>query len=99
MRRSVRDLLLVLATFPALGCATAVGTVAGPVTTPISFFEHTKGTPQWAKVFAIPILLPLGVVLGFSVGAAADIGFVKNGEYGDPRFDTVFDPANPERKS
>ena len=90
--------LALLALLPAFGCATVVGTVVGPVTTNISFFEHNFGAPDWAKILGIPVVAPLGVAFGFWTGLEADVGYVYNGEYGEGRwmpFEAVFDPANP----
>jgi hypothetical protein len=92
--------LATIALIPSLGgCAAVVGTALGPVTGPISAFEHTYGIPTWAKVLLLPAAVFIGPAVGLAAGAAADVGFVCNGEYGaegSTPFAAVFDPASPE---
>ena len=97
MRSSIR-VSLVIACLALTGCATTVGTVAGPVSANVSFFAHTHGTPPWLKPVAVPLVAMLGPVLGLINGVQTDLGFVEHGEYGAPGhrpFRSVFDPANP----
>ena len=80
-------------------CATTVGTVAGPIAAPISFWNNTYGTPGWVKALLIPLVIPIGPVIGLAEGARADFGAVKNGEYGvnrSPAFEIVWDPLSRE---
>ena len=88
--------LLLLASLPCTSCAATVGTVAGPVTGPMTFWRHTYGTPDWVKVLLVPLAIGAGPLMGLVEGARADIGYVVNGEYGSPPFDIVFDPCNTE---
>lgn len=97
--QSLRKLLLAAAACAPLGaCATTVGTAVGPVAANVSFFEHTSGTPDWARIFAVPFIAIAGPLVGLVNGAQADLGFARNGEYGAPGyrpFHSVWDPANP----
>ena len=99
-RAAARALLLTaVACVPAFGCATAVGTIAGPVTGPISFVHHNHAMPHWLRVVMAPLLIPVGPVLGFHEGVVADLGYLQNGEYGArwfPPFEHVLDPAGPD---
>ncbi len=96
--RLLGSLILAIAgTLPA--CATTVGTLAGPVTGPITYWNHTYGMGA-AKPFLLPFMIPLGPLLGLVQGARADMGFVENGEYGvgdAPPFELVWDPSSPMR--
>lgn len=97
MRSLIRVFLLV-ACAALCGCATTVGTVAGPVSANVSFFAHTHGTPTWLKPIAIPLVAMLGPLIGLINGVQTDLGFVEYGEYGAPGrrpFRSVLDPANP----
>jgi hypothetical protein len=97
VRARIPALLALLLLLPGTGCATTVGTVAGPVTTPISFVRNTWGPPTWLKVVLAPFAIPIGPFIGFREGARADIGYLRNGEYGvypGPPFEIVWDPAN-----
>jgi hypothetical protein len=99
MNRLRKLSLVAIACAPLGACATTVGTVAGPVTANISFFEHTEGTPDWARIFAVPFVAMTGPLIGMVNGAQADLGFAANGRYGAPGyrpFGSVWDPANPE---
>jgi hypothetical protein len=84
----------------ASGCATVAGTAAGPVTGPLHASEHSRGAPGWFMPFAYVLSVPLGVLMGFTTGVAADVGFVlSGGEYGapgHPRFGDVFNPTAAE---
>lgn len=91
--------LLPLLFLTAAGCATTAGTVAGPVSAPIGFWQRTHGTPTWVKVALTPFTVPIGPFLGFVEGARADLGFVAHGEYGaggSPAFGHAFDPLDPD---
>jgi len=91
--------LVVLAALPCVGCATTVGTVAGPVTGPLSFIHHNHAMPYWLRVTMSPLLIPVGPFLGFHEGVVADLGYLQNGEYGARwylSFEHVLDPAAPE---
>ena len=98
--RTLRKLLLVAAACAPLGaCATTVGTVAGPLTANVSFWKHTEGTPDWARIFAFPVIAFAGPVIGLVNGVQADLGFAEHGAYGvdgGRPFGSVWDPANPE---
>ena len=88
--------LLAITALPG-GCATAVGTIAGPVTGPLTAWRHTEGMPTWAKPVVWPLAVLLGPVLGFIEGARCDAGWLRNGAYGvdgSPPFELVFDPTS-----
>ncbi len=58
-----------------------------------------NGLPVWAWPVALPLLVPLGPVVGFAVGAHADVGYAQNLSYGqdrNPPFNAVFDPLGQE---
>lgn len=86
--------LLFLVALPLESCAATVGTLAGPVTGPITFWRHTYGTPDWVKALLVPMAIGAGPLMGLVEGSRADIGYVANGEYGSPPFEIVFDPCN-----
>ena len=88
--------LLVITVLPG-GCATTVGTIAGPITGPLTAWRHTQGMPTWAKPVVWPLAVLLGPVLGFIEGARCDAGWLRNGAYGvdgSPPFELVFDPSS-----
>jgi len=77
-----------------------VGTLAGPVTGPITFWNNTYGMSV-AKPLLLPFAIPFGPVLGMVQGATADIGWLAHGEYGvgeNPPFELIWDPAKTQRK-
>jgi hypothetical protein len=90
-------LAVLLPLLATASCATVTGTVAGPVTGPLHASEHSRGAPDWFMPFAYVLSVPLGVMMGFTTGVAADVGFVlSGGEYGapgHPRFVDVFNPT------
>ena len=96
MRKLIWSVLLAaLATIPG-ACATAVGTIVGPVALPISFWNNTYGMGPW-KPILLPLTIPMGPVLGAVQGARADVGWFNYGEYGvnqAPPFGLIFDPTN-----
>ena len=91
--------VLLAGLFGCPSCATAVGTIAGPVTGPLHLEENTEVAP-WFKPFAYVISVPVGVFAGFIAGATADWGFVTSGFHygadGHPPFDVVFNPMAPD---
>lgn len=96
MRNLRSSLLVAVLGLLGTGCATTVGTIAGPVTGPITYWNHTYGMGA-AKPLLLPFTIPLGPILGFVQGARADVGFMAHGEYGvgnAPPFDLVWDPAS-----
>lgn len=93
-RRFPAFVLLCLAALPLGSCAATVGTLAGPVTGPITYWRHSYGAPDWVKVLLFPMAIGVGPLLGLVEGTRADIGYVVNGEYGQPPFEIVFDPCN-----
>ena len=102
MARARLILLVLLTVLPLSACATTVGTVAGPVTGPMTYLKHTWGAPTWVQVVLSPFMIPVGPFVGFYAGARADVGYVRHGEYGvypGPPFEIVWDPTNRELDS
>jgi hypothetical protein len=80
------------------GCATVLGTAAGPFTTPGSYWKHTEGM-LWTKALMLPLTIPLGPFIGFVQGVRCDAGFVMHGAYGEgenPDFELIWDPTSPD---
>lgn len=95
----IRRALLAAALCLCTSCATVTGTVVGPVTVPIGFWNYSYAIPTWGKVLLVPFAIPLGPIVGFAEGVRCDVGFVQNLEYGvggHPSFSRVFTPTAPE---
>ena len=74
LARGLRAVVLVVMALSASGCATTVGTLAGPVTGPVTFWRHTHGVPTWVKPLLVPWAMATGPFIGMVAGARADVG-------------------------
>ena len=91
-------LSLTLVTVLSSACATALGTITGPVTGPITTLRHTYGVPTMAMPLVLPIAVVLGPALGLIQGIRCDLGLFQTGYYGvdgHPPFGLIFDPSKP----
>ncbi len=88
MKYMPRVLMILVLLSAASGCAGLTGLVVGPVSGPISYFEHEDPeelilSPRSPVPFLGLVTLPLaGAGRGFILGLMADIGFLRSGEYG-----------------
>ena len=89
-------IVIVAGSFALTGCASVTGLVVGPVTGPISYFEHEElgplilGPDNGYIPFLGLVTLPLiGAFRAFANGIIADIGYLRSGEYGGVLSETL----------
>ncbi len=91
LKRAGAICAIVGATLSSGGCATVVGTAAGPITNPITAYEMSGNLGH--DVTTRAVLTAMGVlsgpIYGGIMGARADIYFLTHGEY-PPHYNFLF---------